>query len=91
MILERSQQRIKDLQELMGGNGTNQFTASMHMFGKEPIEDDDDVPMSSNKKAGGDGMGRLEDQEDDEAEIMERNRQLIRQFLNQNKIAPAAD
>ena len=42
-ILERSQQRIKDIAEIMGGS--SQFTTSMHMFGAKNGEEfiDEDI------------------------------------------------
>ena len=50
VILERSQQRIRDIAELMGG--TSQFTTSMNMFnanGGMMPEDDDDEFASDRK------------------------------------------
>ena len=43
-IVERSQQKIKDLAEIMGVDlpGASQFTTSMHMFGKGPADLDDE-------------------------------------------------
>ena len=43
----------------MGGNGTNQFTGSMHMFSKEPADDEESLPPSAVK---GDGLIDLDDE-----------------------------
>ena len=52
VILERSQQRIRDIAELMGG--TSQFTTSMNMFnangGMMPEDDDDEFASDRKQK-----------------------------------------
>ena len=49
-ILDRSQQRIKDLTELMGG--ASQFTTSMHIFGKDhPMSEDEDENTTNQQKS----------------------------------------